>query len=111
MPETPRYRVTEESFIHNALIPAGTEIEFTGQPGSALEPLNDAAKAAKVAAAKKGATLVTGDVVDAHAGDVEALVKERTPRKQADKTAKAETKTEAQTQGGDTQSGGSDEFA
>lgn len=105
MSENPRYRVTAESFIHNALVPEGAEIEFMGQPGSALEPLNDAAKKAKAEAAKKGATLVTGAVVDAHEGDVEKLVRERAPRK-----AKAEDEPPA---GDDTQSGSGDgdEFA
>lgn len=103
MSENPRYRVTAESFIHNALVPEGAEIEFLGQPGSALEPLNDAAKKAKAEATKKGATLVTGAVVDAHEGDVEKLAKERAPRK-----AKDEPPAGDDTQSG---SGDGDEFA
>ncbi|EOC1317151.1 hypothetical protein ACI09J_001773 [Cronobacter turicensis] len=45
--EIPRYRVTAKSFIDGALLEEGAEITFTGVPGLALFPLNDAAKAAK----------------------------------------------------------------
>lgn len=45
--EEPRYKVLEKSFIDGALVDAETEITFHGIPGSKLEPVNDAAKAAK----------------------------------------------------------------
>lgn len=106
MSERPRYRLLAESFIHNSLLAAGTEIEYSGPPGSLLEPLNDAAREAKAAAAKAGATLITGDVVNAYEGDVEKLVKERTPRKAKDKPPVADNGG-----GGETQSGNADEFA
>lgn len=52
--EKPKYRVLRLSHIHNNLWPEGSEIEYDGEPGSALEPLNDAAKAAKAKAKHKG---------------------------------------------------------
>ncbi|EAV0443263.1 hypothetical protein ERW15_23860 [Salmonella enterica] len=45
--EKARYRVLRLSHIHNNLWPEGSEIEYDGEPGSALEPINAAAKAAK----------------------------------------------------------------
>lgn len=45
--EKAKYRVLRLSHIHNNLWPEGSEIEYDGIPGSALEPLNEAAKAAK----------------------------------------------------------------
>lgn len=54
--EKAKYRVLSLSHIHNNLWPEGSEIEYDGEPGSALEPLNDAAvKAKKDAAKKRGA--------------------------------------------------------
>lgn len=55
MTEKAKYRVLRLSHIHNNLWPEGSEIEYDGEPGSALEPLNDAAVKAKAAA--KGAAL------------------------------------------------------
>lgn len=52
--ETAKYRVLRLSHINNNLWPEGSEVEYDGEPGSALEPLNDAAKAAKQKAEKKG---------------------------------------------------------
>lgn len=43
----PRYRVTEQSFIGNRLVPAGETVDYDGLPGTNLEPLDDEAKAAK----------------------------------------------------------------
>lgn len=43
----PRYRVLEKSFIDGVLLEAGDEMNYLGEPGSQLEPLNDAAKIAK----------------------------------------------------------------
>jgi hypothetical protein len=52
--EKARYRVLRLSHIHNNLWPEGSEVDYDGEPGTALEPLNDAAKAAKKKAEKKG---------------------------------------------------------
>jgi len=54
--EKARYRVLRLSHIHNNLWPEGSEVEYDGEPGTALEPLNDAAKAAKAKAKHKGET-------------------------------------------------------
>ncbi|EHP6080511.1 hypothetical protein ABVS80_001139 [Escherichia coli] len=51
--EKAKYRVTRLSFIVNQLLHEGEEVEYDGEPGSALEPLNDAAKAAKKKAEEK----------------------------------------------------------
>ncbi|UPY96260.1 hypothetical protein [Pectobacterium sp. 21LCBS03] len=50
MSEKAKYRVLRLSHIHNKLWEPGEEVEYDGKPGSALEPLNDAAIAAKTAA-------------------------------------------------------------
>lgn len=52
--EKAKYRVLRLSHIHNNLWPEGSEIEYDGEPGTALEPMNDAAKAAKAKAKHKG---------------------------------------------------------
>ena len=57
--EKPKYRVLRLSHIHNNLWPEGSEIEYDGEPGSALEPINDAAKAAKAKVTGKPAEVVT----------------------------------------------------
>ncbi|MEG6073792.1 hypothetical protein UXP22_12645 [Enterobacter hormaechei] len=51
--EKAKYRVLRLSHIHNNLWPEGSEIEYDGEPGSALEPINAAAKAAKRKADQK----------------------------------------------------------
>ncbi|MGM8406562.1 hypothetical protein ACS6G7_15895 [Enterobacter hormaechei subsp. steigerwaltii] len=51
--EKAKYRVLRLSHIHNNLWPEGSEIEYDGEPGSALAPLNDAAVKAKKDVAKK----------------------------------------------------------
>lgn len=51
--EKAKYRVLRLSHIHNNLWPEGSEIEYDGEPGSALEPINAAAKAAKKKADRK----------------------------------------------------------
>ncbi|EGT4949789.1 hypothetical protein MSU89_001953 [Cronobacter sakazakii] len=51
--EKAKYRILRLSFIGNQLLDEGAEIEYDGEPGSALEPLNDAAKAAKKKAEQK----------------------------------------------------------
>lgn len=57
--EKPKYRVLRLSHIHNNLWPEGSEIEYDGEPGSALEPINDAAKAAKAKVTGKATEAVT----------------------------------------------------
>lgn len=51
--EKAKYRVLRLSHIHNNLWPEGSEIEYDGEPGSALEPINAVAKAAKKKADQK----------------------------------------------------------
>lgn len=51
--EKAKYRVLRLSHIHNNLWPEGSEIEYEGEPGSALEPINAAAKVAKKKADQK----------------------------------------------------------
>lgn len=51
--EKAKYRVLRLSHIHNNLWQEGSEIEYDGEPGSALEPINAAAKAAKKKADQK----------------------------------------------------------
>ncbi|MGS6298183.1 hypothetical protein ACVGWR_16715 [Enterobacter hormaechei] len=51
--EKAKYRVLRLSHIHNNLWPEGSDIEYDGEPGSALEPINAAAKAAKKKADQK----------------------------------------------------------
>ncbi|MEB0790958.1 hypothetical protein LT989_14785 [Citrobacter portucalensis] len=58
--EKAKYRVLRLSHIHNNLWPEGFEVEYDGEPGSALEPLNDAAKLAKeIAEKRKGKSAVS----------------------------------------------------
>lgn len=53
--EKAKYRITRLSFIGNQLLDEGAVVEYDGEPGSNLEPLNDAAKAAaKKAEQKRG---------------------------------------------------------
>lgn len=61
--EKAKYRVLRLSHIHNNLWPEGSEIEYEGEPGSALEPLNDAAKAAKEKAGKKPFSVTAKPVI------------------------------------------------
>lgn len=51
--EKAKYRVLRLSHIHNQLWEEGAEVEYDGEPGSALEPINAAAKAAKKKADQK----------------------------------------------------------
>lgn len=76
--EKAKYRVLRLSHIHNNLWEPGSELEYDGIPGTALEPINDAAKAAKAAKAKaerKGEdakTIIPNGIVNppAHGGKV-----------------------------------------
>ena len=36
-----KYMVLEESYINQQLVPSGTIIDFDGQPGSNLEPVDE----------------------------------------------------------------------
>lgn len=56
--EKAKYRILRLSFIGNQLLDEGTEVEYDGEPGSALEPINDAAKAAKKKAEQKHGNVV-----------------------------------------------------
>lgn len=62
--EIAKYRVLRLSHIHNNLWPEGSEVEYEGEPGSALEPLNDAAQAAKAKAKHKGAVVVDAPTLE-----------------------------------------------
>ncbi|MDQ0628069.1 hypothetical protein QFZ44_000645 [Pantoea agglomerans] len=57
--EKAKYRVLRLSHIHNQLWDTGSEVEYDGIPGTALEPINDAAKAAKAKAERKGEAATT----------------------------------------------------
>ncbi|MGC0818505.1 hypothetical protein WKH08_09670 [Pantoea agglomerans] len=57
--EKAKYRVLRLSHIANQLWEPGSEVEYDGKPGTALEPINDAAKAAKAKAERKGETATT----------------------------------------------------
>lgn len=57
--EKAKYRILRLSFIGNQLLDEGTEVEYDGEPGSALEPINDAAKAAKKKAEQKHGKVVS----------------------------------------------------
>lgn len=59
--EKARYRVLRLSFIGNQLLEEGAEVQYDGEPGSNLEPLNDAAKAAKKKADQKRGKSVAED--------------------------------------------------
>ena len=50
MAEAPRYRLTQKAYMAprpgdmEQILPPDTEVEFAGQPGEHMEPLNDAAR-------------------------------------------------------------------
>lgn len=75
----PKYRVLELSFINARLIPAGEEIEFDGDPGPNLEPLDDEAHEAKrvYVEVKEPARIakMAADVGTSGIGDQEAFIK------------------------------------
>lgn len=52
MSEVARYKILATSYINKQLLFVGDEVEYDGKPGSALEPINDAAKEAKKKADK-----------------------------------------------------------
>lgn len=57
--EKARYLVLRLSYLNSNLWPEGSEVEYDGEPGTALEPLNDAAKEAKAKAKSKGKVTVS----------------------------------------------------
>lgn len=62
--EKAKYRVLRLSHIHNQLWEEGSEVEYEGVPGSALKPLNDAAKNAKAKATGGKFSAVDAPVVE-----------------------------------------------
>lgn len=69
--EKAKYRVLRLSHINSNLWPEGSEVEYDGEPGSALEPLNDAAKEAKAKAKSKGKASATVKAVSEPLNDVD----------------------------------------
>lgn len=63
MSEVARYRVLRQSYINLQIFEEGEEVEYVGKPGSALEPLNEAAKLAKAGTVVL-AELAAGDGAD-----------------------------------------------
>lgn len=63
MSEVARYKVLRQSYINLQIFEEGEEVEYAGKPGSALEPINEAAKLAKAGEVVL-ANLATGDGVD-----------------------------------------------
>ncbi|CFQ87989.1 MULTISPECIES: hypothetical protein [Yersinia] len=57
MSEVARYKVLRRSYINFQILEEGEEVDYEGKPGSALEPINEAAKLAKAGA------VVIADVV------------------------------------------------
>jgi hypothetical protein len=47
--KAPWYRVNRTSYINNALVVEGDEVQYDGEPGDNLEPINDPAKGRKTA--------------------------------------------------------------
>lgn len=60
MSEVARYKVLAPSYINKQLLFEGDEVDYEGKPGSALEPINDAAIAAKKKADKNYVEPETG---------------------------------------------------
>ncbi|AIN19187.1 hypothetical protein CH54_1406 [Yersinia rochesterensis] len=61
-PEVPIYRVLRRSYINLRILEEGEQVEYYGKPGSALEPINEAAKLAKDGA--QFAVLATGERIE-----------------------------------------------
>ncbi|OVZ82192.1 hypothetical protein [Yersinia kristensenii] len=51
MSEVARYKVLRRSYINSQILEEGEEVDYAGKPGSALEPINEAAMLAKAGAA------------------------------------------------------------
>jgi hypothetical protein len=92
--EAPRYLVTDRSYIGLGVVEEGAEVEYSGLPGAALQPLNAAAKDAKAQAlaarspANADQYILRAPVMDALGVD---KVVPRTPAPKADKTARDPT--------------------
>lgn len=52
----PTYRALQKSFINNRIVEEGETVEYDGEPSANLELVEDAPKADKKAAGKKGST-------------------------------------------------------
>lgn len=61
MSEVARYKVLATSYIHKRIYQEGEEVEYEGKPGSALDPINDAAIAAKKKADKNYVEISSGE--------------------------------------------------
>lgn len=48
-----KYKTKSQSFINDTLVPADVEVDFDGEPGENLEPVDDAAKEAVATAAAR----------------------------------------------------------
>lgn len=62
MSEVARYKVLRRSYINSQILEEGEEVDYAGKPGSALEPINEAAKLAKAGA--RLAVLATGERIE-----------------------------------------------
>ncbi|MFC2935960.1 hypothetical protein ACFH1L_01645 [Klebsiella michiganensis] len=88
--EKAKYRVLRLSHINSNLWPEGSEVEYDGEPGSALEPLNDAAKEAKAKAKSKGKASATVKAVSEPLNDAAKEAKAKAKSKgKASATVKA----------------------
>jgi hypothetical protein len=75
------YKTKSPAFINDTMVPAGTTINFEGEPGDNLEPLNDEAHAAFATAAARRAekaqaikSAIAGTIDPATADSVAALI-------------------------------------
>ncbi len=69
MSEVARYKVLATSYIHKRIYQEGEEVEYEGKPGSALEPINDAAIAAKKKADKNYVEISSGEDENGQGGE------------------------------------------
>lgn len=58
-----RYRVLEKSFINNHLVEANAEVDYDGEPGTNLQPLDAPEPPAPVKAKKEKAAVDSGDAL------------------------------------------------
>ena len=77
------YKVKATSFFNDNIVPEGTVIQFDGEPGDNLEPLNDEARAAVAAAAERRAqkaaaikSALAGSIDPANAETIQRLITE-----------------------------------
>jgi hypothetical protein len=57
----PQYRVLQTSFINNAIVHEGEVVEYDGEAGSNLEPIEDEKPAKSSKGKAKGGDTPTGD--------------------------------------------------